>query len=175
MNTPIRYKRPLFRYGIWARIRGERTLPAICLQQYSACEAEFSLRNSTEVSQIFKVLLSLRDLISRNSFLKALVYVLLVQTTDTATFALCTAPVVDFCWYAVFIIDIMDFGTISKGKVQELKSFLRLRGLNLSGRKEELIARVFVAYENNVPLIKSAEDVQQEIALGYRTTGAILN
>ena len=44
----------------------------------------------------------------------------------------------------------------------------------MSGRKEELIARVFVAYEN-VPLIKSAEDVQQEIALEYRTTGAILN
>ena len=70
-NTPIRYKRPLFRYGIWARIRGERTLPAICLQQYSAGEAEFSLRNSTKVSQIFTVLLSLRDLISRNSFLKS--------------------------------------------------------------------------------------------------------
>ena len=41
LNTPIRYKQPLFRYGIWARIRGEITLPAICLQQYSACEAEF--------------------------------------------------------------------------------------------------------------------------------------
>ena len=63
----------------------------------------------------------------------------------------------------------MDFGTISKLKVQELKTFLRLRGLNVSGHKEELIARVFVAYENNVPLIKSAEDVQQEIALEYRT------
>ena len=70
-NTPIRYKRPLFRYGIWARIRGERTVPAICLQQHSACEAELSLRNSTNVSQIFKVLLSLRDLISRSSFFKS--------------------------------------------------------------------------------------------------------
>ena len=62
----------------------------------------------------------------------------------------------------------MDFRTISKGNVQELKSFLRLRGLNLSGRKEELIARVLVAFEN-VPFIKSAEDAQQEIALEYRT------
>ena len=63
----------------------------------------------------------------------------------------------------------MDFGTISKWKVQELKTFLHLRGLNVSGRKEEFIARVFVAYENNVLLIKSAEDVQQEIALEYCT------
>ena len=54
----------------------------------------------------------------------------------------------------------MDFGTISKWKVQEVKSLLRLRGLNVSGHKEELIARMFVAYENNMPLIKSAEDVQ---------------
>ena len=92
---------------------------------------------------------------------------MLVQTTDTATFALCTTPFVGFRWYSVFIIDSMDFDTISKLKVQELKTFLRLRGLNVSGRKEELIARVFVAYENNVPLIKSAEDVQQEIALEY--------
>ena len=38
----------------------------------------------------------------------------------------------------------------------------------MSGRKEELIARVFVAHENNVPLVKSAEEVQREIALEYR-------
>ena len=37
----------------------------------------------------------------------------------------------------------------------------------MSGRKEELIARVFVAHENNVPLVKSAEEVQREIALEY--------
>ena len=53
-NTPILYKRPLFGYGIWARIRGERTLPAICLQQYNVCDAEFSIRNLPKVSQFFK-------------------------------------------------------------------------------------------------------------------------
>ena len=53
------------------RIRGERTLPAISLQQYYACDAEFSIRNLTKVSQCFQVFLSLRDLISRNSFLKS--------------------------------------------------------------------------------------------------------
>ena len=31
----------------------------------------------------------------------------------------------------------------------------------MSCRKEELIARVFIAHENNVPLVKSAAEVQQ--------------
>ena len=34
--------------------------------------------------------------------------------------------------------------------VEELKKFLRLRGLRISGRKIELVARVFSAVENNV-------------------------
>ena len=57
---------------------------------------------------------------------------------------------------------------ISKMKVEELKEFLRLRGLAVHGHKEELVARVFVAHENNVPLVKSAEEVEQEIAAEYR-------
>ena len=48
----------------------------------------------------------------------------------------------------------MDFDTI----------FPRLRGLNLSSRNKELIARVFVAR----PFVKSAEEVRQKIALEYR-------
>ena len=43
--------------------------------------------------RFLKVLLSLRDMISRSSFFKTLVYVLLVQTTDAATFALCFVQV----------------------------------------------------------------------------------
>ena len=93
--------------------------------------------------------------------LKAPVYDLVVQTTDTATFTLSTVPVVCSCPHSVCIIIVMEFDTISKWKIQELKSFLRLRGLNVSGHKEELIARVFVAHENNVPLIKSAEEVNK--------------
>ena len=40
-------------------------------------------------------------------------------------------------------------------KVEELKNFLRLHGLKVSGRKEELVARVFVAIENNVQIVQT--------------------
>ena len=42
---------------------------------------------------------------------------------------------------------------ISKMVVDESKDFLRLRGLKVAGRKEEPVARVFVACENTVPLV----------------------
>lgn len=58
---------------------------------------------------------------------------------------------------------------ISGLKVEELKNFLRLRGLKVTGKKEELVARVFVAVENDVPLLKTAEEVEQEIAKEYET------
>ena len=57
----------------------------------------------------------------------------------------------------------MDLDRISGLKVEELKNFLRLRGLKVSRRKEELVGRVFVAIENDVPLQKTAEEVEQEI------------
>ena len=63
----------------------------------------------------------------------------------------------------------MDLDRISGLKVEELKNFLRLRGLKVSRRKEELVARVFVAIENDVPLQKTAEEVEQEIATEYET------
>ncbi len=48
-------------------------------------------------------------------------------------------------------------------KVEELKKYLRLRGLRVSGRKAELVARVFAAYENNVRPIKTATEVETEL------------
>ncbi len=57
---------------------------------------------------------------------------------------------------------------ISQMKVEELKSFLRARGLRVTGRKQELIARVFVACENDVPVVKTAEEVQKEIVTEYK-------
>eukprot|EP00795_Rhopilema_esculentum_P010005 gene10005-biopygen12686 len=61
----------------------------------------------------------------------------------------------------------MDFQLLSGMKVEELKAFLRLRGLKVSGRKEELVARAFVAMENNVPIVLTAEEVEIELAKQY--------
>lgn len=61
----------------------------------------------------------------------------------------------------------MDYDTISKMKVPELKTFLKLRGLKVSGRKCELIARVFSAVENNVQVVKTAEEVEHELSKEY--------
>ena len=43
----------------------------------------------------------------------------------------------------------MDFEYFKKLKVEDRKSYLRLRGLKVSGRRDELIARCFAAWENN--------------------------
>ena len=49
-----------------------------------------------------------------------------------------------------------------------MKSFLRLRGLQTTGEKEELVARVFVAVENDGPLTETAEEVGRDIVLDYK-------
>ena len=53
-------------------------------------------------------------------------------------------------------------------KVEELKDYLRLRGLKISGEKAELVARVFAASENNVKPIKSAAEVQVDLRNEYQ-------
>ena len=62
----------------------------------------------------------------------------------------------------------MDLEMISTMKVEELKTFLRLRGLKLTGKKNELVARVFVAVENDIPVVKTAEDIEKEMAASYQ-------
>ena len=62
----------------------------------------------------------------------------------------------------------MDLERVSSMKVEELKNCLRLRGLKVSGKKEELVARVFAAIENDVPLVKTAQEVEKEIAFDYQ-------
>ena len=61
----------------------------------------------------------------------------------------------------------MDVDRLSGMKVDELKSYLRLRGLKVSGTKKKLVARAFVAFENNVPISMTAEQVQEEIKKSY--------
>ena len=61
----------------------------------------------------------------------------------------------------------MDYETISKMKVPELKNFLRLRGLKITGIKPELISRVLYAVENNIPILKTAEEIESQIKMEY--------
>ena len=72
----------------------------------------------------------------------------------------------------------MDFHLISKMKAEKLKTFLRLRGLKVNGKKEELVARVFVAAENDLPVLKTAQQVKADIAENYlsklRVEGVLL-
>ena len=49
-------------------------------------------------------------------------------------------------------------------KVEELKNYLKIRGLKVIGTKKELIVRVFADSENGVQLIKP--DVEIETGTG---------
>ena len=60
----------------------------------------------------------------------------------------------------------MDYDLISSMRGEELKNFLKLRGLKVSGRKVELVARVFAASEN-VPLVKTAVEIEQDLHSEY--------
>ena len=62
----------------------------------------------------------------------------------------------------------MEYNMVCSMKVEELKSYLRLRGLRISGRKEILVARVYSAMENNVMPTKTAEEVEHEILSEYK-------
>ena len=57
---------------------------------------------------------------------------------------------------------------ISRMDVDELKKYLRLRTMKVNGRKEELVARVFAAAENNVQPVKSASKIEEEIWQEYQ-------
>ena len=61
----------------------------------------------------------------------------------------------------------MDYDIIASMKAEELKRFLRLRGLRISGRKAELVARVFTGTENNVQPILTAGEVESELQNEY--------
>ena len=61
----------------------------------------------------------------------------------------------------------MDYDLISKMSLEELKNYLRIRGLKVNGRKNELVARVFAASENGVKPIKAAVEVEADLKTEY--------
>ena len=62
----------------------------------------------------------------------------------------------------------MDFEIVQKMKVDELKMSLRLLDLKVSGKKAELVNRVFAASENNVSLKKTAEEFESDLRDEYQ-------
>ena len=55
----------------------------------------------------------------------------------------------------------------NKMKAEELKNYLRSRGLKVTGKKAALVARAFSAFENNVAVIKTAEEVEADLKQEY--------
>ena len=81
-----------------------------------------------------------------------------VNTRNTFVFSACISCVTA----------IMDFEMVQRMNVDELKKFLRLRGMKVSGKKAELVARVFCAYENDVQPTKTAQEVERELGNEYQ-------
>ena len=61
----------------------------------------------------------------------------------------------------------MDFDMFNKMKAEELKNYLRLRGLKVTEKKSILVARAFSAFENNVAVIKTAEEAEAALKQEY--------
>ena len=61
----------------------------------------------------------------------------------------------------------MDYDLVAKIHLNELKNYLKIRGLKTSGNKKELVARVFSAMENNVIPMKIAVEVQEDLKKEY--------
>ena len=60
----------------------------------------------------------------------------------------------------------MDYDLVAKMHVNELKNYLKVRGLKILGNKNELVARVFSAMENVMP-VKTAVEVEEDLEREY--------
>ena len=56
----------------------------------------------------------------------------------------------------------MDYYLVAKMDVNELKNYLKVHGLKISGNKYQLVARLFSAIENNVMPVKTAVQVEED-------------
>ena len=51
--------------------------------------------------------------------------------------------------------------------LEEMKSYLRIRGLKVNGRKNRLVAKVFAASKNGIKPIKTAVQVEADLKTKY--------
>ena len=56
----------------------------------------------------------------------------------------------------------MDYDLVAKMQVNELKNYLKVRGMKISGKKNELFACVFSAMKNNVMPMKTAVKLEED-------------
>ena len=56
----------------------------------------------------------------------------------------------------------MDYDLVAKMQVNELKNYLKVGGMKISGKKNELFACVFSAMENNVMPVKTAVKLEED-------------
>ena len=61
----------------------------------------------------------------------------------------------------------MDYDLNSKMSLEELKNHLRIRGLKVNGRKNEVVARVLAASENGIKTIKTVVEVEGDLKTEY--------
>ena len=61
----------------------------------------------------------------------------------------------------------MDYDLNSKMSLEELKNHLRIRGLKVNGRKNEVVARVLATSENGIKTIKTAVEVEGDLKTEY--------
>ena len=63
--------------------------------------------------------------------------------------------------------EVLQYEDFLSGTVSSLKDFLSLRGLKQTGRKPELVARAFGAYELKAPVKFSQEQIYKQIKEEY--------
>ena len=56
---------------------------------------------------------------------------------------------------------------IEKLNMEELKNYLKIRGIKVAGRTKELVATVFNAQENDVKPVKTAVEVEDVLKNEY--------
>ena len=57
----------------------------------------------------------------------------------------------------------MGYELLEKMKVEELKNYLKIRGLKVTKTKKELVARVFAASKNGVQPVKTAVKIESDL------------
>ena len=58
--------------------------------------------------------------------------------------------------------------------LEELKNYLRIRGLKVNGRKNELVARVFSASEHDVKPIKTVVEIDPCFGPCFKTQAFLI-